>query len=562
MVCERLRKGAPSLAHLFLAPRVRNARGAVILLSTYFVSLSLLLLSTVMLQRVMTEVRSTEINRDQAQAFFLAEGALDQAVADVTKQYKSDNATGSIPPYSVATPFGTASYTLETIDGQVFSSGKQVVTRRVTTTGTKDSVSSKVSAIVQETSPLNGVWANGLAIANGGGAFRDIYLSGGMRALRGAIASVVADPSLDSSVSRKALIISGLTMAEDHDDLEQHYVSPELMSLKKGYMVQQSAREEQRGQTTYQGVDYPGMHYVSQPQGMALPHVEGDASVGTVTRILPIGLPSHANPLLTPQNCSGELPLSGPTEITDGFEIGNVRDLSSPDDPGKRGSDGRIVLCAKAIYPLGINNFVFGMMQSNNPPELTFRKPTTLYLTGSRHIDVNYLSASGFTQQPDPFGSFVAWVMSATYGMQPAWDISLGAKVSAKDQFNRTIPNGINILWAQPPSFSTGSNPPGWGQPGVVWVKPGKFSGSIFAPNSLVLFRERDEADRTEDGELVPLEIGSVVGDEVIIELKSDHMKFVSVAGETTDEANENKKDDSSTTEMIGGWMNRTPAGP
>ena len=54
-----------------------NRRGAVLLLAVYFVSLILLLLGGISLQRTTVESHAAQVSRDTQQAFFLAEGALD-----------------------------------------------------------------------------------------------------------------------------------------------------------------------------------------------------------------------------------------------------------------------------------------------------------------------------------------------------------------------------------------------------------------------------------------------------------------------------------------------------
>ena len=76
--------------------RARPERGAVVLLSTYLVSFTLLVLTTAMFVRSSNEMRMAERSAELSQAFWGAEAALDKAMVDLRTQTPSLTAGGGV----------------------------------------------------------------------------------------------------------------------------------------------------------------------------------------------------------------------------------------------------------------------------------------------------------------------------------------------------------------------------------------------------------------------------------------------------------------------------------
>lgn len=136
-------------------------RGAVLLLAVYFVSMALLLLGGVSLQRTVIEVRAAQVSRDTQQAFYLAEGAVDQALVALKQDPQEVMAT---PTYALSTPSGTHRYTVSRLYGSFsWQTATQDVLYHISGTGTAGSnVSTTVATVVgTQQEPLQGVIANG-----------------------------------------------------------------------------------------------------------------------------------------------------------------------------------------------------------------------------------------------------------------------------------------------------------------------------------------------------------------------------------------------------------------
>ena len=124
-----------------------NRRGAVLLLAIYFVSLLLLILGGISLQRTTIESRAAQVSRNNQQAFFLAEGALDIALS---KLRASDLADGCYLPEDsdsctkIQEMLGGTSFTLATAAAQIVSPQTQQITRAITATGTASGASATV----------------------------------------------------------------------------------------------------------------------------------------------------------------------------------------------------------------------------------------------------------------------------------------------------------------------------------------------------------------------------------------------------------------------------------
>ena len=136
---------------------LQNSRGAAFLLSVYIAALTLLLLGGVSLQRTATEVRAADISRNSQQAFFLAEGGLDQALKAVET---ADTASDAMPT-------GTYDYAV-TRQLEVLSPQTMRTTYTLTSTGTAfDHRQATVSGQIVKEEPLQGAFAQG-KISSGG----------------------------------------------------------------------------------------------------------------------------------------------------------------------------------------------------------------------------------------------------------------------------------------------------------------------------------------------------------------------------------------------------------
>ena len=129
----------------------QHTRGAVLLFVVYTIALTLLLLSGVFLQRTNIEMLSVRQMQNVQQAFYLAEGALDKALADVAQNPLRLDVTDE-PVSGFAQD--TASYTLTTLDPTL---------RTIQANGTFGTLTQQVNATFRVGSasyPQEGFWAN------------------------------------------------------------------------------------------------------------------------------------------------------------------------------------------------------------------------------------------------------------------------------------------------------------------------------------------------------------------------------------------------------------------
>jgi hypothetical protein len=133
--------------------RLRNRRGAALLLATYLASLMLLYLGGVGLQRTLMEVCAVETSQSTHQAFFLAEAGLDRALEDLRLNIAAvpDDTT-----VAVTLPSGGATYAVKTVS----EPGVTPIVRRITATGSAGGLQQQVTALVEaEEPPLRGLVA-------------------------------------------------------------------------------------------------------------------------------------------------------------------------------------------------------------------------------------------------------------------------------------------------------------------------------------------------------------------------------------------------------------------
>jgi hypothetical protein len=559
-------------------PRLKPRRGAAFLLSVYFTSLVLLVLGGVALQRTVLETRASQLSRDKAQSFYLAEAALDSALSRVKKERLLDGIS-----YTVPTLQGTATFYLETILAEILAgASRQTLVRRIVATGESgNGTKGTLSAYFEETGPIEGMWGNGAVIAHGGMVPKDFFLTGHMRSRLGSIASEASsDTPYETRDSywgigipwygdgRPDLTLDGAAYAGNGLAFNQ-MISSELQSLKHGYkcfkgiacegnptlVVTEIGIQEYGSQfggiagimTDYlfpdahlysftqgaYGENHSKMRYDSPAGSLArpfqenIPHVTGAISIGAIqheiqapaaptsltdvelregyTQLTPDTIVTDGKTTVyvpAPVDCSADLVLSDslPLVISDNYDNNaGVKDLIP--------NDGKITLCVNAIVPDMDATWLNAV--TNEPPGIVFSQPARIFVTGSRHFNLDrtdlFVSSGG--------RSVTAHAGLPYAGVQYEWDVSVGAKIHA--------PQGVRIEVTQPRP----DGPP----PGVVWAKPGReFSGSILAPQSMVVLRERAAEDIPvdEDGNVIPYQIQYVVGNEVVVELENDVVEF------------------------------------
>jgi hypothetical protein len=390
---------------------------------------------------------------------------------------------------------------------------------------TPGGLSRTVSAYFTQEGPARGIWGDGMVVAHGGRNHPNIFFTGNMRSRLAVLATTVTSATAERP---DILQYQGVARGVDSTQLAGP-MSEELLSVRNGY----------RKIHNIAGEDDSGIKYAAGPTQTTISHVEGEATIGEQVEIQPVSLPAH----IDRASCGGTLYVQNrtryevtteirprerrlrdgrtivemarfssgrsvvePLVIDDGFVSGDVRDLSGP-------GDGKVVLCANAIAPA--NGYGWISTMANAPPEVVFRAPATVYLTGSEPIDVS----------EDAFESpYSGWTWFAntlrSYGMQTKWNLSLGAKLTTVDARGALIPNGVQVIATAPLNADQ--------PPGMIWVKPGRFSGSIYAPDSFVFFRGRESQrpalrlDRPHLSE--PIQLHTLVGREVLIELNNDHL--------------------------------------
>ncbi len=512
---------------------LQHDHGAALLLAVYLVSLTLLLLGGVSLQRTTTEVRSAEVSRDLHQAFWLAEGALDSYTAN-TKRGTADDLKGNI----MSTPLGTwevnevvprpdqpfYSEIFDKNDGQVITSGKQRAlnlyqrsTKQVVGEGIAEGRTQRVSASVVEEAPLRGIWANGTIAVGGGRGINpgQMFLSGDLHSQLGTVVSTI-----ESATPFDKLMFDGLIkvppekaaapLAEKLEDWAGK-ASNELKSIKEGYKLIEGFLQEDLSEV---GGSYSDVDFISSAATSTSEHIKGSLSVGLSGK-----LASFKG--YTPSLCANTVYLtSSKVVVKDNFQCNN----GSSNTPGLScGSGtvsdldpaiGSIWMCANAVVPASPRMWVDTMMGSE--PELVFQQPTTLVLSGGAQINTVDPTTGKGTPLASPFSFLTTDIVETAFHVQANWNVSFGAKLSGMDYFGKPLP--VN-LYQQENSVLPGV------KPGLVFLKPGdQFQGSVYAPNSLVLVRSRTCAAANTCSGL--LQMPYIVGNEVVIELESDQLQI------------------------------------
>ncbi|MDP3723092.1 MAG: hypothetical protein Q8R91_06315 [Candidatus Omnitrophota bacterium] len=407
--------------------QLTNCHGAVFLLSVYFASLTLLILSGVAIQRTMLESRAAQVSRDNAQAFYLADGAIDYALTELKTHELADGDynTTNTP----VLPAG-AQFTLSTVQADVVDPQTQQLVREIRAIGTSASGSqAQAVATITQQGPLTGIWTEG-PVDIYGGILGDGVVTGDLRSGLGTLASI-----LFTSIVRHS---GNLQIGPSSPTAQTYgvsispvwwYYNPQTppWNLKIG------AYPDLNG-----GVRKPGVMLAWNPHAPgAQPSTEASVAVGPVSIGSPIAVPYPV------ERCQGTITQatsSTVTEITDGHPL----DLTGP-------GDGRIEVCVQYVSSPG-SYLPMGA--------IVFRAPTKLYVTGS------------FV--PPSWDSTPRYSVNAT---------NLYAVTAGRNYQNAPlIPNGLQIYVTQPlPDQVTGN----------VRIGTNRFSGSIHAPASEVTFFTR-----------------------------------------------------------------------
>lgn len=515
-----------------------NTRGAAFLLAVYLSALMLLLLGGVSLQRTSTEVHAAQVYRDAQQAFWLSEGALDSMIV------KSQNQPlHSRTSYPVASLIGTSTFSAMPVYAEISNNNTnkngrilrhqvdlyQTVTKKVTGIGTVNgNISQQSSVYITETGPLRGIWANGTIAISGGRDIpaKDVFLSGDLYSSLGSVVSTIKENGVIDRLDFEGLInvpadaVAGKTgdsLWNAQLDYWKGAASPELKSIKEGYKIIQGMLSESRAKTNG---SYSKVGFVTGPATGSSDHVDG---------VLSVGIMASAG-IVDSRQCTTTFQLtSGKVIVDNGFKC----DKNSSNTPGlecdKKTEDrnrhkDEIIMCGNALVPTDDLWFKTLIDDPKNPldepPHVIFRQPTTILLTGGAHRSTADQHFYFPLIQRDVFTNDFANIV------QTHWNVALGAKVSGLDALGRPVP--VDIMQANVAKKRDAVDP------GIIFMKPGdQFQGSIYAPASLVILRARNCGDSC----TTPLDIDYVVGDEVAIELESDHVGIGQTVAENADGA-------------------------
>jgi len=370
-----------------------NEHGAVVLLSIYITSLALLVLSTVSLQRTIANLHNAEHSRDLEQAFFLAEGALDYALAQ-TAVYQDGveyDVAQELGPGSDFPTNGTATFSMITTGAGVVDPDTQEVTRQIIATGqSRLGLTAQVSATVSQRGPLKGAWNEG-----------PMWIKGG----------AFGNPGLFHADIRSSLGIVESIKLSGVEHVGQLQIAPSAAS-EEDYLV---THMEDRPWKEPIG-NASGIAWGTEQPGVYLQTFMGvPSTTNGTTDMSPTVLPMTPAPTIpspySDAQCSGSITQTETgdlLEITDGHSL----DLTG-------GGDGKIELCLQYIYAAA------DQVQPNVvSPHIIFKAPATIYLTGKNSDGLALKVAGGL------------------YATQPGYANSVTAPL---------IPNGVKIRVTETP---------------------------------------------------------------------------------------------------------------
>lgn len=517
----------PVRSHLFA-----NRRGAAFLLAVYFSALALLLLGSVSLNRTTIEIRAAQVSRNVQQGFWRAEAALDDYMTRDPEQNfaNGDHPARGVPGASFNVALNEAEVFNNPAQEQVVSSGKielripapyQRLIKTVVATSTDPSsgVQRNRSTVTSE-GPLRGIWANGtIAVGGGAGIASSDYkfLLGDLHSKLGSVVSTIQKHPV---TGKNTLMFQGLIKVTDAVlkgawqgklDYWEGKATPELVSIKNGYRLLHGFADENEAEA---GGSYSDVRFVGSATTATTGHVTGNLSVGVSGALASVGLSGE----ILEEFCGSTMAVTSgaPVVIEDGFYCSGVAGATCSGnaiglmdlDP----ADDHILICANAIVPKTPTDLVETLM--GNPAHVIFRQPTTLLLTGSAFIDtINPVTGHGVSL-PSPFSMLRTDQVRDHLGVQAAWNLTLAAMLSGTDHHNSPVP--VRVFQEE-----LG----GRGTAGVVFVRPDdRFEGSLYAPRSLVVLRERACAATKSCAK--PLAIQYAVGNEVVIELNADQVRL------------------------------------
>lgn len=515
--------------------RVNHRRGAAVLLVVYGVALTSLLLANISMQRATVEFRAAERFRTQQASFWLAEAALDDALRHLRRPSALTPVTPDTPPaipvlahqsvledivYQVPGMMGDrdATFTVTSARTVILPPAapgerpRQQLTRTIVAEGREGSCRTRLMLEVEDYGPVQGVWGRRAVIANGGGGWADsaAFFAGTMRSR---LLSMTTTIAADNVLTMEGMAVGDPSAShEDNATMLRSQLSSELLSLRTGYKFINGITQDDNA-----GLDFVPEGGLAQTQ---LPHVTGAVSVSSAEETVIAS--QYLPPAIDPADCGGTLNVTTDgTMIDSGFTEGQVRDLSPDPD--------EIILCVQAVVPE--DDYGWLMTLLNQPRPVVFRKPATVYVVGRQTFDLGGFYVTGADGVPKLIG--VSALTGDTF--QPVWDVAVAAKISAVNAQGNVLPGGVRIVTARLPSGlpMTPSGVPDLPdaallstpalRSGLVWMQPGQLNGaSIYAPDSLVVIRARDSADKDD----AALHFENLVGDEVIVDLKADTASF------------------------------------
>ncbi len=415
---------------------LRNQRGAAFLLSVYIAALTLLLLGGVSLQRTATEVQSAQLSRDLHQAFFLAEGGLDQALkAGVTE----GTGEGTLPN-------GTYTYTASANQIEVLNPQTMRVSYTITSTGTTNGVgtaadrNATVSGLVVKDAPLQGAFAQrGI---NSGGCSADIV--GSVHSRLGIPSSVVLDGDHYNKVH------GDLTIGQP--DSSNPY--KDLWGLLETHDKRQIQWGENPGILLRNTVGLPPSDDASRKL-IRQELVGGTLSAVSIPKIPSLPFSYYQKRTRWGKSPPGKIKsLVVPREETVHIYDGQM-EPAHPEltDVSKKG-DRKIILRLESL-------------QVWPNAELVFHAPTEIYVEGSVEIVPEIPSGGGFPQGKT--------VNTAVYAGQDSFLIAVDGNAT-------TVKNGVEIFVTGRESKKESAEPGA-----VLMTAPMAFYGSVWAPESPVV---------------------------------------------------------------------------
>lgn len=516
--------------------RLRNHRGAVLLLTVYFTSLLLLVLTGVALQRTMVESHAAQASRDNAQAFYLAEASVDQAIVRSRTEALQEG-----PDYPLTgLPFGQSSFHLVTKTanlraGTSIATSRQEFLQDIVGVGSAGDVgSATVQASFLNTEPLSGVWSNALILVQGSGV-EDLLATG---QLNQSIARTVLVGDLNSNLG-----VAGSVRVLGGVDLQGNVRVGHPQGASESFETApfRQAYQNLLGQDeTTDGVVVSGedMQFIGGKLPVSVPasQLTGTASPEvSVGEILPIPNP-YARDCSTPLNFNQYNRVVTETQVevlTSGKEVvlagGNPVEVLRTQQVFVRRDDAPEWTFEPASFHFFEGN---GVPANSNEWYQNGTQGDTWYQQFHSVSAAAPYSSSGTTQsvvvppnyQPRDLMPGSGMTFCTSYLDLPAGDVifhggpatlyltggtipagsetnyalRVGGNMVALNQQGQLIPDGVHIIVTEVDGERAGR----------VDIA-GKISGSVYAPQSVVVVR---------GWEGIPL--GSVIGREVMLILK------------------------------------------